>query len=412
MRSFWRVLTPRGRLLLGGGITLVTLALLIGERDLVRAGVLAAVLPVLSLLTVLRSPGRVTHTRTLEPRRIAVAEQARIRLGITNVAGRGATGALRLIDHVPAGLEATPVFTIGGLAPGEMREVSYRVAPTRRGRFLLGPVRLAFVDPLGCVTVEHTMGSATHLVVTPRVVVLPSHAPRNDSTQTGTNTAQFAATSGENDTVPREYHHGDDLRRVHWPATASHGTLMVRSEEHRWLERSTLLLDTRAGAHSGTGPHSSFELALSVAGSVALRSVVDGQRLRLVTEAGALDAENGTSAILDTLASLRPTRSVTGRETSLLQRPHSGSVIAVLGALGEAEVQRLVHRPDATSHRRVAVLLQDAGWPNASTLTSARKTLLSAGWHVLVLAQLDQLPEAWSTAVAARSSPLPDPPLR
>ena len=47
----------------------------------------------------------------------------------------------------------------------------------------------------------------------------------------------------------REYRHGDDLRKVHWRATARTGELMVRLEERPWRAQATLLLDTRAGAH-------------------------------------------------------------------------------------------------------------------------------------------------------------------
>ena len=47
----------------------------------------------------------------------------------------------------------------------------------------------------------------------------------------------------------REYRYGDDLRKVHWRATARTGQLMVRLEERPWRAQATLLLDTRARAH-------------------------------------------------------------------------------------------------------------------------------------------------------------------
>jgi len=52
----------------------------------------------------------------------------------------------------------------------------------------------------------------------------------------------------------REHRHGDDLRKVHWRATARSGELMVRLEERPWRAQATLLLDTRTRAHLGTGP--------------------------------------------------------------------------------------------------------------------------------------------------------------
>src|SRR3712207_8466628 len=49
--------------------------------------------------------------------------------------------------------------------------------------------------------------------------------------------------------LTRAYRHGDDLRKVHWRATARSGELMVRLEERPWKAQATLLLDTRSRAH-------------------------------------------------------------------------------------------------------------------------------------------------------------------
>ena len=62
------------------------------------------------------------------------------------------------------------------------------------------------------------------------------------------------AVHGEDDVSTREYRHGDDLRKVHWRATARTGELMVRLEERPWRAQATLLLDTRARAHLLAGP--------------------------------------------------------------------------------------------------------------------------------------------------------------
>ena len=57
----------------------------------------------------------------------------------------------------------------------------------------------------------------------------------------------------------REYVEGDDLRKIHWPATAKRGGFMIRQEETPWHTRATILLDDRVESHGGIGESSSFE---------------------------------------------------------------------------------------------------------------------------------------------------------
>src|SRR3712207_7749235 len=49
--------------------------------------------------------------------------------------------------------------------------------------------------------------------------------------------------------LTRAYRHGDDLRKVHWRATARTGELMVRLEERPWRAEATPFLDTPARGH-------------------------------------------------------------------------------------------------------------------------------------------------------------------
>ena len=98
----------------------------------------------------------------------------------------------------------------------------------------------------------------------------PWRCPRSRWAATGRGSARRARARwpprGEDDVIPREYRTGDELRRVHWKSTARSGELMVRREEHPWRTRATVFLDTRAVAHRGQGPASSFEWAVSAGG--------------------------------------------------------------------------------------------------------------------------------------------------
>ncbi|MFD0802909.1 DUF58 domain-containing protein, partial [Streptomonospora algeriensis] len=59
--------TVRGWGLLSGGAALIASGLVIGERDLVGFGILVFALPLLAGLTLWGAPGRVVHSRALQP---------------------------------------------------------------------------------------------------------------------------------------------------------------------------------------------------------------------------------------------------------------------------------------------------------------------------------------------------------
>ena len=122
--------------------------------------------------------------------------------------------------------------------------------------------------------------------MTPRVQPLPPAPLGTLWAGRGEGHAAYAAAAGEEDIGVREYRHGDDLRRIHWRATAHHGELMVRREEHTWHSQCTILLDSRAGAHRGTGPAASYEWAVSAAASAAVHLLNQGYLVRLSTGTG------------------------------------------------------------------------------------------------------------------------------
>src|SRR5215470_7231580 len=80
----------------------------------------------------------------------------------------------------------------------------------------------------------------------------------------------------------REYAAGDELRHLHWRATARAQRLMVREYVDPAQPRCVVLLDTRPAALS----RDAFEHAVEVAASVAYAAVAHGHPTRLCTTAG------------------------------------------------------------------------------------------------------------------------------
>jgi uncharacterized protein (DUF58 family) len=212
-----------------------------------------------------------------------------------------------------------------------------------------------------------------------------------------------ADTAGEDDVIPRPYRNGDELRRVHWRSTARHGELMVRREEQRWRNRAVLLLDTRAGAHSGAGAGSSFEYAASAIASIGVhlaRGGIDGQ---LVTDAGPATAPGSfEDSLLDSLAVIKQSSgSGLARGLDLAHGGTGGLLVVVAGRLSAEEASRLAAgRRDAGP--AMALLLAVSTWagrraadgqPDETDVPAG--ILRAAGWRVTTITADTLLSTAW-----------------
>jgi uncharacterized protein (DUF58 family) len=208
----------------------------------------------------------------------------------------------------------------------------------------------------------------------------------------------------------REYRLGDDLRRIHWRSTARADELMVRREEQPHQSRATLLLDTRAMAHRGAGPASSFEYAVAATASIGAHLAARSFTVRLLTDAGdSADVswhDRGISGpvelqlLLDSLAVVqtRPAAEFAGRDA----QHSSGLVVAVLGAVTATDVAAL-SRLRAGATRALAILVDVAAWSrsdsaphlHSSAVDDQAEVLRREGWAVVVAEPGDRLPLLW-----------------
>jgi uncharacterized protein (DUF58 family) len=404
-------LTTRGRSFVAAGATAIICALILGERDLLRAGVLVLVLPLLCMLAVSRTRYRLACARRLDPARLPVGHEARVDLRLENVS-RLPSGLLMVEDRVPYALGGRARFVLERIEPHGSRQLGYRIRSDVRGRYRTGPLTVRLADPFGMVELVRSFSLSDTLTVTPAIVPLPHSRLSGAWTGGGDSVARAVSAAGEDDVAPREYRHGDDLRRVHWRSTARHGELMVRREEQHFQSSGTLFLDTRRSAHWGEGLSSSFEQAVSATASIGVHLVRTGMSLRYVTDAGeALPAAPSEGAfeglLLDALAVARRSRgnslsaglaALRGGEAGA--REGEGLVVAVFGALS-AEEARAVAAARRGTGTSVAVLLEGA--PGAAERAEPQGEgtaglLRSAGWRVLPVASAADLARAWTTA--------------
>ncbi|WP_329616817.1 DUF58 domain-containing protein [Streptomyces brevispora] len=413
LRAALSGLTTRGRSFLAAGIAAAVCAYVLGQADLLRVGLLLAVLPLVCVVVLFRTRYRVAGTRRLSPSRVPAGTEARVHLRMDNIS-RLPTGLLMLQDRVPYMLGPRPRFVLDRVEPGGRRDVSYRVQSDLRGRYPLGPLQLRLSDPFGMCELTRSFSDYDTLVVIPRTEPLPPVRLAGESSGYGEGRQRSLALAGEDDVIPRGYRHGDDLRRVHWRSTARYGELMVRREEQPQRARCTVMLDTRQIAYQGTGPDSAFEWAVSGAASALVHMLERGFAVRLLTDEGdalpdghagsGQDSAAAAGLMMDTLAVVdHSDGGGLSRAYDVLRGGNEGLLIAFLGDLDE-EQAAVAARMRQRSGGAVAFVLDSAAWvhgesPATEAASERRLRLLrESGWTAVAVKPGADLARLWQQA--------------
>lgn len=279
-------LTGRGLTLLALGAATSFGAALVGEPDLLWLTLAVAVLPLLAVGYLLAAPPRIRYTRTLSPSSVPIGEPTRVVLHVDDESPAQASSLL-FTDRADESLGGGASFTIARGFGRWRQSVGYTVNTTRRGRFVVGPLAYRATDALALARATLVAsGDPSPLRVTPRIWPLGELAGGAGLSAAGDATAHRIGQAGSDDVLVREHRHGDDLRRVHWKMSAKQDDLMVRLEENPWDPSSTLILDNRASAHLGDGPHGSMEWAISAVTSIAALLASGRHRLVIISPAG------------------------------------------------------------------------------------------------------------------------------
>jgi uncharacterized protein (DUF58 family) len=257
------VLTRRGWLLAVGSLVLAAGGRLLGLVELFALACAALVLATAALLYVRLTRFRLEATRELRPPRVHAGNASRVELTVRNIAFRRSP-VLAARDPFDGGRRWARLL-LAPLGPGETARAAYRLPTDRRGVFDLGPLQLELADPFGLARTSVDAAAATKLTVYPHTDdIAPLPLSRGNDPHAGADHPTALGLSGEDFYALRDYQEGDDLRRVHWGATAKLDELMIRQEEMPWQGRATVLLDLRKGIHTPD----SLEIAVSAAASI------------------------------------------------------------------------------------------------------------------------------------------------
>ena len=257
--------TARGWLIcvLGVGLWISGRAFGAGALEQLGFGLIALV--VIALIVVKTGKHRISVSRRISPDRVQAGREVIVTLEMNNE-GKGSAPLLLLEDHIPSELSGRARFAINGVEARGHRQTAYRLRPGRRGRFAVGPLAITVSDPFGVARVTSVGSVASTFLAYPRteMLTLPKDTGKRRTTVVSAR-RQPTGAQGEDFYTLREYVEGDDLRRIHWPATAKRNRYMIRQEETPWHARATILLDETAGTYAGAGWERSVEVAASLA---------------------------------------------------------------------------------------------------------------------------------------------------
>lgn len=387
------MLTRQGAVATAVSVALVLAGRLFGIFELFVVGTGGAALVIGAVASTGLTRLRLDVSRDLRPSRIHVGELATVKLLITNQ-GRRRTPVIQLRDAVGTGRSASVVLS--PLAAGKRITAAYSLPGERRGCVVVGPLEVRISDPFGLAALSSPAAPVVALTVWPVVerVMAPSPVPGRDH---DLGTPAELAPNGDEFYALRPYAEGDDLRRVHWRASAKRDDLVVRQDERPGREQATIILDTRTGAYRGD----TFERAVSATASIVVAAARRGLVLRLVTTAGhdsgLTDPGPGldrVDAILDHLAIVEQ-RDVGHLSTMVSSvertaRTQGGKVVVVTGGGDAGEAVR-PRAPGAVLASTTLVVL---------TSGTGGAPPLAASGSVVVVDATTTFASAWNRAMA------------
>ncbi len=168
--------------------------------------------------------------------------------------------------------------------PFASTRLQYRLRPTRRGFFRIGPALFESGDFFGLNRRFATGEDAAYVTVYPKVVPLAKYAIPTSKPMGETVVKRRLVEDPTRLAGVREYRTGDPMRRIHWRATARTGTLHSRVYEYSTLIGANIILDF--GREAWGEDRSRAELAVTAAASVASHIADRRQQVGFVSNGG------------------------------------------------------------------------------------------------------------------------------
>jgi len=213
-------------------------------------------------------------------------EEVRVEVALEN-RGRAAVSLVEVVDAFGAALaDRKALLDPGPLRPGRRHRLAYRTTCSRLwGAYTVGPLAVSVSDPLGLFAPRRVLPDIRPFDLFPRVHPvggldrLSSRSSFVASEPTIARAGQSALYLGV-----RDFRAGDEVRRVHWPATARSPAPMVKEFELDLSPYFTLFLDLERRHRAGTGQKSTLEYVIRTAASLLASAARRGDTVQLFGE--------------------------------------------------------------------------------------------------------------------------------
>lgn len=390
-------MTRRGWAILGLSVLLWATGRAFAVRELIQVSLGLSALCLGAVLWVQLGRRRLQMVRSFSEVRVHRTEPTKLKIELTNPDPLP-TPPLAIRQELPFG--GTIEAFLAPVSPRGRDVVSEPVRPMRRGRFYLPALEAVFTDPFGIASNIRRLSDECRLIVYPRIERLPALGSIGAAIQ-GTQTRRVPSNQGEDLFGVRGYEPGDDPRKVHWPATAKKGDLMVREDEAGAHRSATVFIDTRSNRYPD---EEAFESAVEAAASLFEMYARSGYSVKLIH--GSAAGSNGTklgrgslhyNQMLEELAIIGTTGGGGLGMRKLASEFGEGVLNVVTGKLEAGDIRllsRTVRRYQNVTVIRSIGEFEDIKQGNAAGMLSR------AGVRVITRQPNQSLVEAWAGSLA------------
>lgn len=339
------MVTDRGWAALGAGIALFALWVALGEIELLATALVLIIGSVAALVLVRVGNPVISVTRRLSPNLVHEGDHTSV---ATQVANRGRFSLRNVTVEDTVSNLGSARFALGRLRPGQTGFATYQILCRPRGIYQVGPAVVTNRDPLGLAESSVSAGEGDRLIVYPSVEELEGFPiVRGLDPSVHAAKPEFSHRGGEDFFTLREYHIGDDLRRVHWPSSAKRDRLMIRQLETPWQARALVMFDPRSSSYES---QAAFERAVRGAASVIRHLYGEGFAADLWATGAPVSSGGGSpyAAAMEALAGVQPEDDADMRTAAThLRRGARGGALVLVTGTPDSELlaaQRLLAR--------------------------------------------------------------------